>query len=69
MAVRTPTRIGFGPTVSITQVPVLTWLRVARERRRLANLDREQLADLGISPEAARREAARHFWDIPGGRW
>ena len=46
-------------------LPVLAWLRVARERRQLAALGPDELADLGIAPEAARMEAARPFWDLP----
>ena len=48
--------------------PVLAWMRVARERRRLAALDAAALADLGIPAPAARAEAARPFWDLPRGR-
>lgn len=45
----------------------LTWL-VGRERKRLsrlalAELTDDQLADIGITAEDARREAARPFWD------
>lgn len=49
-------------------LPVAGWLRVAAERRRLASLDAERLADLGITPAEARREASRPFWDLPAGR-
>lgn len=68
MATRTSTRTDFAPTFGIGRLSVLSWLRVARERRRLARLDREQLRDIGITPEEARREISRHFWDIPAGR-
>ncbi|GMG83885.1 hypothetical protein LNKW23_30990 [Paralimibaculum aggregatum] len=43
--------------------PVARWIAVARERRALAAKTDRELADMGISPEAARREAARPFWD------
>ncbi|MFG1422680.1 DUF1127 domain-containing protein [Roseixanthobacter liquoris] len=38
------------------------WLRRARERRALADLDDDQMRDAGISREAARREAEKPFW-------
>ncbi|WNJ99198.1 hypothetical protein L2D14_15165 [Thalassospiraceae bacterium LMO-JJ14] len=43
-------------------------LRIRHERARLAELDDTRLADLGISRDAARREAARGFLDIPAHR-
>ncbi|MGF1445677.1 MAG: DUF1127 domain-containing protein [Pikeienuella sp.] len=46
-------------------VPVSAWLQVRRERRALAGLTSDELADLGIDREAARAEAARPFWDLP----
>ncbi len=49
-------------------LPVGEWMRVARERRRLAELDERQLRDIGIDPATAAREAGRPFWDLPGGR-
>jgi uncharacterized protein YjiS (DUF1127 family) len=53
-----------------TQVhlPLAAWLRAARERRALSRLTGRELADMGIDPAAARREAARPFWDLPHGR-
>ena len=44
------------------------WSRVARERRRLLELDEHILRDIGLTPEEARREATRPFWDLGGGR-
>jgi len=38
------------------------WLRRARARRELADLDEDQMRDTGISREAARREAEKPFW-------
>ncbi|MEP9367535.1 DUF1127 domain-containing protein [Xanthobacter sp. VNH20] len=38
------------------------WLRRARERRELADLDDDQMRDAGISRDAARREAEKPFW-------
>lgn len=46
-------------------LPLGAWLRVARERRQLEGLTERQLRDMGIDPEAAAREAARPFWDLP----
>ena len=43
---------------------IRTWSRVARERRRLLDLDPRMLADIGPSPEDAAREASRPFWDV-----
>ncbi len=37
--------------------------RLARERRRLAELDDRQLRDIGLTRHEAAREARRHFWD------
>ncbi len=37
-----------------------------RQRRALAEMDETRLADLGISPDEARAEAARAAWDVPG---
>lgn len=38
---------------------------VAHQRRALATMDAEQLADIGLTREQAAREAARPFWDLP----
>lgn len=43
---------------------IATWRRVARERRRLLELDPRLLADMGLTPEQAGREASRPFWDV-----
>lgn len=39
--------------------------QLSGQRRRLASLDDRALEDIGVSREAARREAARPFWDAP----
>lgn len=49
-------------------LPLGAWVRVARERRALAQMDERRLRDLGIDPAEAVREAARPFWDLPKGR-
>lgn len=36
-----------------------------RQRQQLRHLDARALEDMGITPEAARREAARPAWDVP----
>ena len=43
---------------------IAAWSRVARERRRLLDLDEHILKDIGLTPEEAYREASRPFWDI-----
>jgi uncharacterized protein YjiS (DUF1127 family) len=40
------------------------WIAVSRQRRALASLDADALADIGLSAAEARREAARPFWDV-----
>ncbi|MEL6978629.1 MAG: hypothetical protein AAGM38_08135 [Pseudomonadota bacterium] len=45
----------------------LAWA-VAAERRALARMDAAQLKDLGLTSEAAAREASRPFWDLPKAR-
>ncbi|MVA97797.1 DUF1127 domain-containing protein [Nitratireductor sp. CAU 1489] len=45
------------------------WLRLdrlaerQRSRRALRDLTVEQLRDIGLSEQQARRESGRHFWD------
>lgn len=39
------------------------WREKARSRERLARLPPELLRDVGLTPEAARDEAARPFWE------
>ena len=43
---------------------VAAMLDARRSRRALAEMDRHQLADIGISPGDAMMEAARPFWDL-----
>ncbi len=40
------------------------WIAAATERDALARLDARLLRDIGVTREAAHREAARPFWDI-----
>ena len=58
---RTPTR----PSL-LTRI--VTWHRVARERRRLLDIDPRLLADMGLTPQQAAWEASRPFWDVDGDR-
>jgi uncharacterized protein YjiS (DUF1127 family) len=43
---------------------IMAWISRHRQRRALADVatDDRLLQDIGISPEAARREAAKPFW-------
>jgi uncharacterized protein YjiS (DUF1127 family) len=38
------------------------WAELRRQRRALATLDGRLLTDIGLSPDQARREAAKPFW-------
>jgi uncharacterized protein YjiS (DUF1127 family) len=62
-----PTLPGARPRPSLWQ-RILTWQRVARERRRLLELDANILKDIGLLPEEAYREASRPFWDFESRR-
>ena len=42
-----------------------TMITLARQRRALASLDDEQLADIGLTADDVRCEASRAPWDIP----
>ncbi|MBO6868802.1 MAG: DUF1127 domain-containing protein [Thalassococcus sp.] len=44
---------------------IVAMIRLARQRRALAALDDHQLRDIGLTPEDARQEAERLFWDVP----
>ncbi|MCX7643713.1 MAG: DUF1127 domain-containing protein [Rhodobacteraceae bacterium] len=50
-------------------LPVLSFLSralaVRRERQALRDLPPEMLRDIGLSREAALREAERPIWDVP----
>ncbi|SMY07342.1 DUF1127 domain-containing protein [Flavimaricola marinus] len=43
---------------------VMTWEMRSRTRRALAKLSARELADIGLSPATAQREAQRRFWQI-----
>lgn len=44
---------------------LLDYLDLRRQRRTLADLSPHQLRDIGLTEEAAKREAARPIWDVP----
>jgi uncharacterized protein YjiS (DUF1127 family) len=55
-------RAGFSRTLRAAVALALRWLDRARSRRALLALDARALRDIGVTPAAARREAARPFW-------
>ncbi len=44
---------------------LMSLLGLARQRRALAELDSKALNDIGLTREAALREAERPIWDVP----
>ena len=44
---------------------LITAFAARKQRRDLANLDPHLLNDIGLSREAATREANRKLWDVP----
>ena len=55
----TRSRLKTGP-----RLPLVTWIRIARQRRILATLDDRSLADMGLTRQEALAEAHRPFWDM-----
>ena len=49
-------------TFAQTWVVIRLWRERARQRRDLAEMSPDILRDIGVSPKAARAEAARPFW-------
>jgi uncharacterized protein YjiS (DUF1127 family) len=45
--------------------PLRLWAALSRSRKRLSALDDRELADIGLTPELAKTEASRPFWDVP----
>ncbi|MEO0682457.1 MAG: DUF1127 domain-containing protein [Pseudomonadota bacterium] len=41
------------------------WIELRRSRTALSELNADQLRDIGLSEETARKEASRPFWDAP----
>lgn len=62
VAVSTPVR---GVAVNTLLARIAKWMAVASERRRLAALPAERLADIGLDADGAWAEASRPFWDAP----
>jgi uncharacterized protein YjiS (DUF1127 family) len=50
------------PIVTAMTAAMKIWLRRARTRRHLRDLDARQLCDAGISEQARERECAKWFW-------
>ncbi|TFY86206.1 DUF1127 domain-containing protein [Pseudomonas kairouanensis] len=48
--------------LSTTARTLAKWARHAHERRQLAQLDRRELSDVGISPSDRLTELAKPFW-------
>lgn len=59
-----PERAGRQPMIDLRGLlkRIRRRLQLARERRALARLDDRLLCDIGVSPEAARQEAEKSFW-------
>lgn len=49
-------------TIAQTWTIIRLWRERARQRQDLAEMSPEMLRDIGVSPRAARAEAARPFW-------
>jgi uncharacterized protein YjiS (DUF1127 family) len=47
--------IGWGEEIRL-------WIGCSRQRHALAHLNGHHLHDIGVSPDDAAREAAKHFW-------
>lgn len=58
----------FGGRAPLKLSLVGRWIRIAEERRRLADADPALLEDIGVSRAQATRESARPFWDLPSRR-
>lgn len=47
---------------------ILRCVGISRERATLRDLTDRELADIGLTRDAANAEAGRPFWDLPAGR-
>lgn len=60
-----------GTILAIVIRRLLRWMKrasiVSMQRRDLANLSDDMLRDIGVSRADVDAEAARPFWDLPGG--
>ena len=52
------------PTRALS-LPLRLWMALSRNRAALSRLDGHLLADIGITPDMARTESERPFWDVP----
>jgi uncharacterized protein YjiS (DUF1127 family) len=43
---------------------VARWIEIHRQREQLAELEDQQLADLGLSPAQVRKECAKWPWQV-----
>lgn len=48
-----------------TGFKVADFFAIARQRRALAKLDSDALADIGLTKDQAQAEAGRPAWDVP----
>ncbi len=62
-AAAAPRRLGFADVLRRPVVLVRAWIDLSRQRRALADLDDHLLRDINVTHAAARREAARSYWD------
>ena len=53
------------PKISTVLRTVSLALEARRQRKALKSLDASRLSDLGLSYQAAHREANRPVWDVP----
>ena len=65
----TELRAGYQPELDLAALPSIVlkafrlWRARARQRRELLELSAWQLADIGVSEDAARAEAGKPFWE------
>jgi uncharacterized protein YjiS (DUF1127 family) len=50
------------PIVGTVSATMKVWLRRARTRRHLRDLDGRQLSDVGLGEQTRQRECAKWFW-------
>lgn len=58
-------RSAVGRTVMFLPRMIGLWIEIRRQRSQLGRLEQSQLRDIGISPDEARHEVQRPFWDAP----
>ena len=58
------TEATFKPSINLF-TRLASMIELAKQRKRLAELDADQLADIGVSRDDAMMEAARPSWDAP----